>query len=438
MRNIELPVSFVKLIFEFENIFSKPNFKYFLKVISGLILGRPKKTITSIIRVHNFYDKFYNVHRFLNKYKWDYHTLGFTMLKILIEFFHLKELTIALDDTLVMKYGKCIYGRAIHAVHSKNPNMPKYIYGHNWVVFGLMHHLRVFKKWFCFPFLSKLFIPKNYFTDLSLFKSRIDLAIEILKMIKKHTNLPITLVADGLYAKQNIVRYCIENSITFISRFRKDVALYRPAVKPKILPQGRPKKYGKKISMKKLSHNEKQFDTMNLNLYGKEKTIKVRTIKAYWKRSGHMVKVFIVKFTENKKETVSYFFSTDLNISTEKAIELVAARWSIETSFKDLKEHLGLNDWQVRKEKPVTRSATLNCIALSLLTLWTYQESNKKQLDLWDILPWYKQKNSVCLQNMIQLFKNKCISININYALSEIPISKQKKKQILEICRLAA
>ncbi len=34
MRNIELPVSFVKLIFEFENIFSKPNFKYFLKVIS--------------------------------------------------------------------------------------------------------------------------------------------------------------------------------------------------------------------------------------------------------------------------------------------------------------------------------------------------------------------------------------------------------------------
>lgn len=436
MRNIEFPFSFVKLIFEFENIFSKPNFKYFSKMISGLILGRPKKTITSIIRVHNFYNNFYNVHRFINRYKWDYHILGLTMLNLLIKVFHLNELTIALDDTLVMKYGKCIYGRAIHAIHSKNPNIPKYIYGHNWVVFGLMHHL--FKKWKCFPFLSKLFIPKNYFTDLSSFKSRIDLAIETLKMIKEQTNLPITLVADGLYAKQNIVRYCKENSITFISRFRKDVALYRPAIKPKILPQGRPQKYGKKISMKILSHKENQFDKMNLNLYGKKQTLKVRTITAYWKRAGYMVKVFIVIFTENKKETFSYFFSTDLNISTERAIELVAARWSIETSFKDLKEHLGLNDWQVRKEKPVTRSATLNCIALSLLTLWTYQESNKNQLDLWDILPWYKQKNSVCLQNMIQLFKNKCISININYALAEIPINKHKKKQILEICSLVA
>lgn len=436
MRNIELPVSFVKLIFEFEDIFSKPNFKYFLKVISGLILGRPKKTITSVIRVHKIYDKFYNVHRFINRYKWDYHTVGLTMLNLLIKVFHLKELTIALDDTLVMKYGECIYGRAIHAVHSNNPNMPKYIYGHNWVVFGLMHHL--FKKWICFPFLSKLFIPKNYFTNPSLFKSRIDISIETLKMIKEQIDLPITLAADGLYAKQKIVRYCKENSITFISRFRNDVALYKPAIKPKKLTRGRPQKYGKKISMKILSNKEKQFDKINLNLYGKEQTVKVRTINAYWKRCGHMVKVFIVKFTENKKETVSYFFSTDLNISTEKAIELVAARWSIETSFKDLKEHLGLNDWQVRKEKPVTRSATLNCIALSLLTLWTYQESNKKQLDLWDILPWYKQKNSVCLQNMIQIFKNKCISININYALSEIPINKHKKRQILEICSLAA
>jgi len=67
MTNMELPISFVKLVFEFENIFTKPNFKYFLKVISGLILGKPKKTITSIIRVHKFYNKFYNFHRFLNK-----------------------------------------------------------------------------------------------------------------------------------------------------------------------------------------------------------------------------------------------------------------------------------------------------------------------------------------------------------------------------------
>ena len=446
MRNIELPILFVKLIFGFRDIFTKPSFEYFLKFVSGLILGKSKKTITSVIKAHNFYDKFYNIHRFLNSYKWDFEKLGLTMLKILINVLNLsegsafggKELTIALDDTLVMKYGKCIYGRAIHFVHSNKPNMPKYIYGHNWVVLGLMHHLKVFKKWVCFPFLAKLFIPENYFKDPSRFKSRIGISIEMLKKIKEHINLPIILVADGLYAKKDLLRYCIEQQITFISRLRSDAVLHRVAPHQKRRSRGRPRKYGNRISMKRLSLKEKKFEKISLVLYGKEQSVKVRTFNAFWKPAGKLVKVFIVKFIDNKKESVSYFFSTDLNISAERVITLIAARWSIETAFKDLKEHLGLNDWQVRKEKPVIRSTTLNCIAHSLLTLWTYQEYNKKQLDLWDILPWYKQKNSVCIQNMIRLFKNKCISININNMLSEITINKQKKKQILQICRLAA
>ena len=35
---------------------------------------------------NKYYDKFYNIHRFLNRYKWDYQTLGFTMLTLLINF----------------------------------------------------------------------------------------------------------------------------------------------------------------------------------------------------------------------------------------------------------------------------------------------------------------------------------------------------------------
>ena len=259
MRNIELPISFVKLVFEFDNIFTKPSFKYFIKVVSGLILGKPKKTITSVIKIHNLHKKFYNFHRFINKYKWDFEKLGVNTLRILITVLNLKELSIALDDTLVMKSGKCIYGRAIHFVHSSKPNMPRYIYGHNWVVLGLMHHFKVFKRWFCFPFLAKLFIPKDYFKDPSQFKSRIDISIEILKKIKEYINLSITLVSDGLYTKKNLVRYCIEQRITFISRLRNDAVLHRTAPKKKKRSRGRPRKYGDRISMKKLSLKENKF-----------------------------------------------------------------------------------------------------------------------------------------------------------------------------------
>lgn len=438
MKNIELPKLFVNLILQFSDIFTKPNFKHFLKVVSGLILGKQKKTITSIITVHGLFKKFYNMHRFFNQYKWDCVQLGLRTLEIIVKVLKLKELTLALDDTLVMKYGKCIYGRAIHYNHSDKPNAPKFIYGHNWVVIGALKYLNVFKKCICFPFLAKLFIPEEYFTDKSRFRSRISIAIDMLTKIKEKINVPIILVADGLYAKKNLVRYCIENNISYISRLRSDVALYRKASQPKKRSRGRPRKYGSIISMKKLSYKEHKFDKVNVQLYGKEHRVKVRTIHAYWKPAGEIIKVFIVKFPQNGKEIVSYFFTTDVTIEAEKAISLIAARWSIETAFKDLKEHLGLNDWQVRKEKPVTRSVTISCITHSLLTLWTYQESCKKQLDLWDQIPWYSHKSTICSYNMIQLFKNKCISININTLLFNLPINQQKKHDILKFCRLAA
>lgn len=108
--------------------------------------------------------------------------------------------------------------------------------------------------------------------------------------------------------------------------------------------------------MKRLAANDRAFETLNVVLYGKVKTVKVRTLSAYWKPAGEQIKVFIVKFPQNGKKIINYYFSTDLTVSAEKAVTLIAARWSIETVFKDLKEHFGLNNRRVGKEKSVTRS----------------------------------------------------------------------------------
>lgn len=438
MKNIKLPVLFVNLILEFSDIFTRPSFNYFVTVVSGLLLGKPKKKITSIVLVHGLIEKFYNIHRFFNRYKWDYEQLGLRALDLIIKVLRLKELTLVIDDTFVMKYGKCIFGRALHHNHSRKPNVPNYIYGHNWVTIGVIEYLGVFKKWICFPFLSQLFIPEKYCTLPSQHRSRIAMAVEMLAKIKERITIEITVVADGFFAKEALVQFCIINSMTFIGRLRSDVALYRKPSQPKKRSRGRPRKYGSKISMKRLLGDEDKFDTMKLRLYGKKRRIKVRTFNAYWKPAANMIRVFIVKYPRSGKDIINYYFTTDLTMPAKKAISLIGARWSIETTFKDLKEHFGLNDWQVRKELPVTRSATVSCITHTLVTLWTYQELGKQQLDLWDALPWYSQKKTISASNMIQFFKNKCISININSLLSEISNNQQKKSEILAFFRLAA
>jgi hypothetical protein len=43
MRSLQLPIGFVKLLFELKGNFTKPSFNYFQTLMAGLLLGEPKK-----------------------------------------------------------------------------------------------------------------------------------------------------------------------------------------------------------------------------------------------------------------------------------------------------------------------------------------------------------------------------------------------------------
>ena len=51
-----------------------------------------------------------------------------------------------------------------------------------------------------------------------------------------------------------------------------------------------------------------------------------------------------------------YFFSTDISLSPSKIIALYTARWSIEVTFQETREHLGPPAPRNRKDKSVLRT----------------------------------------------------------------------------------
>jgi hypothetical protein len=438
MESIQFSKNFVKLILELRENFTKPSFKHFKVVLSAILIGGPKKTLTAGIRLHNLECHFSNIHRFVGEYKWDITQVVFSLFNIMNKILKLsKYLVFGLDDTLVPKYGKKIFGRGCHFDHAFKPNTPKYIWGHNWVVLGLLYHWDLFSKWICFPLLSKLFIPESALEDKSLFQSRISIAVGMVTQLKDHLKQSFTLVADGLYAKKDLVRTCIEKGITFISRLRIDAALYEPVKPSKSKGRGRPRKYGKKLLLpKKLGEKTKGFKTIQLKLYGEPHKITFKTIVAMWKPAGAPIKIFMVQFDDSK--SLTYFFSTNLSLNVQKVLTLVAARWSIETLFSDLKEHLGMKDWQVRIEGSVIRSVPLTCVATSLLMLWSFQEASQRAPELWDIQPWITQKSSPSLFDVMNQFKAKCITNSIFSVLQRKGIEPQKYKEIELILRRAA
>ena len=439
MYSIQFPSIFVKLLFELDAVFTSPSFKYFEKIIAGILFGRPKKTVTAAVKLAQEEKHFSNFNRFVSRYRWDARELGIAILKLVVKKLNLinGSITIALDSTFLPKFGKKIFGCAYYFNYAQKHNMSKYAWGHNWLVMGLLHSSKVFDKWLCFPFLAQLFVPEKYLEKGQTYQSSIEIASEMILYVKEFIKQKLILVADGFFAKTKLLRISINNNITLISRMQKNAALY---LKPKPYSgkkKGRPRKYGKKLPpLKHLAKRKSGFRDMELKLYGKKRQLRVKRIDALWKPAGQMIQVLIVFYEKQKKP--SFFFCTDLNLSAQEILIRVAARWSLENIFKDSKEHLGWGDWQCRVENAVKRSAILTCAAASLLLLWSHEQASQTQPEFWDTLPWYTKKASPSFKDMIDQLRSRIID-NAFSAFKQPGQTMAKKEMIIqELFRLAA
>jgi SRSO17 transposase len=436
---IYLPDSFLKLFDSLESVFTKPSYPYFLEFIKGILICGKRRCVTRFFRLSNLTKHFTDYHRFLNRYRWDVEKLSFGFLKKLLLLLGPRDLAFALDDTLVSKYGPKIYGRGVHFDHANRGNLVQYVKGHTWVVCGLLHHVPIFCKWICFPFIADLFVPEKITKKDDKFKTKIELGSLIIKRLKGSLGRRFTMVTDAFYAKRGFVQTCISNGVVMVSRIRHDAALYGEVKEKRKPGRGRPRKYGKRISsLVKLSKERKKFKKLKIKLYNKVLTLPYREVIGYWKPAGTFVKVVIVAYPTKRGETVSYFFSTDTKMSVERILRYVSARWSLENAFKDMKQHLGFNDWQCRKKEAVLRSITLNCIAYSALLLWSKQELEKGCPDFFDTTPWNINKRNVSLQDMLEQLKGRCVSKSILLSLGENRINSKKLERIKSILKLAA
>jgi hypothetical protein len=245
-----------------------------------------------------------------------------------------------------------------------------------------------------------------------------------------------TVVADTFYAKAGLIRYCLRQGIIFISRLRIDAVLY-DGVKHRRRRRGRPRKYGQRLpSLRRLAKRWSSFKNHTLFLYGKEVTVSVSTFTAYWRPAGTMIRIFMVKYP--KRKDITCFFCTDITRSVADVLTIVSGRWSLENAFRDMKQYLGLSDYQCRKEQAVERFVNLVGAALSLLTLWSHQEYSTRQPELWDATPWYTRKKSASVKDMIQQLRNKCIHKLIFDGLYRFPINRNKLDSLLYALKMAA
>jgi len=369
-------------------VFTQPSFELFEELLSAWIRCPGRRTVTRMIRMldpsprraHDAY------HRFLREGAWSmtslWRWLAQRMAAALLG--PLKVLDLDLDDTLFHKTGRKVEGAGNFrdAVRSTKKRVI-YALGLNLVVMTL----RIKAPWGGEP----LALPINVRVYRKGGPSHLDLAVEMLREVAEWLpNRRIHLCADGAYA--SLARRMPPNS-DFTSRMRRDAAIYEMAPKPKKKKKrGRPRKKGKRLpTPEEIARRAKNWISAIIDCRGrpKERLFHIRRVLWYKACPAQQVLLVIVRDPAGN-EPDDFFFTTDLEAYGPDIASRYAGRWSIEDTFRNVKQCLGGEDPQTWKGHGPERAACLSLWIYAAVWHWYIKTQGAKPTFL--RTPWYPGK----------------------------------------------
>ena len=334
-----------KLLSCFSEAFSRPSFKIFSSFITGFIrLGKEAHTSSMVQSLtypflHRSVSSFT---RFLGQNIWTLEEVAEIALE---QFFHTLRikthsvLFLIIDDTIAQKSGKKIPGCAWHRDHTQKA----FVFGHQWVLSALLY------KDFLLPLWAKLYPPKGT-KGCGRFQTKITIAQKIIQGLRFPLPCKLYVLADSWYWAKTLANVCRKYGYHMISQLKSTSVLWMN---------------GKKTKVTTLSTLSSAYREVSLFLYGKNKTLKIARFVGVIQGLG---KVAVVVVKEKRKKT-SYLVSTNLHLSAMDIIKYYAKRWKIEQMIKDLKQRLGLGDYQVRNLQAIQRHVALSLLSYTLFIL---------------------------------------------------------------------
>jgi hypothetical protein len=123
------------------------------------------------------------------------------------------------------------------------------------------------------------------------------------------------------------------------------------------------------------------------------------------------------------------FYSTELDATAEQVPAWCAARWSIEVTFRDGKQHLGFEEPQGWSRKSAERTAPVALLLYDLIVLWFAREGHRHYRPL--ARPWYVFKTAPSLADMLAALRRQSIRHKV-FSLALSGPGSRKVQQLLE------
>lgn len=337
MKQILLKMDILDNVINFsKKCFTKPQFAHFREYVGGLI-ALPNKSIKRIAGASVARKDQSSLNRFLTSANWDEEELQSRYLKKVRHTFGRERPSLILDDSLSKKTGQHMAEVQYHKDHSSNG----YIFGHQIVTALVKLKDRVL------PLFPKLYSKKTC-SKIEFAKQLITLADEKLRIKEA--------IMDSWYTATEVIKLCLKKGIDVIGCIKSNRKVS--------LATGEWTKLS--IYYKKLK--AKDFVTMIVDdrtYHVHEKIVRVKHVG--------FIKLLITQEWnpgEKKWSRPFYLISTNTKKSPAQIIRTYAQRWSIETFHRDIKRNLGLEAYQLRGRKGITRHLILVTLAYAVLKFW--------------------------------------------------------------------
>lgn len=276
-------------------------------------------------------------------------------------------LFLAADDTVDEHRGKKVYGKGRHRDPVRSTHSyTAFRWGHKWLVVAVLVRFPFTRRRWALPVLVALYrSEKENGRRGRRHKTPPELLRQLLcVLLRWFPQRQFVCAADGNFATHDLARLAARypTRLTYLSHFYADANLYEPA--PPVVgtkPAGRPRKKGRKLPapaavVKQAKHRQR----LNVAWYGGgRRDIEVVTGTAHWYQAGQplvaVLWVWVHDCTGTHRD--EYFFTTDVRWSAAQVIETYTGRWNLETTFQEMRSHLGLETTRGWSEPTVLRVA---------------------------------------------------------------------------------
>jgi hypothetical protein len=386
--------SLAELLAPFRPCFREEAFLNFQQITLAWVLCPGTRTLTEVWQVCSLRSRRHwsAIYHLFASARWDWDELGAILcLLIILHLVPFGPVWIVVDDTLCHKRGKKVaFGGIFLDPVLSSKTRKVFRYGLNYVVLGLAVRLPFRPdRYHCLPVLWRVFSKKSEAGH----RKKTELARELACLVADLAPLrEVRLVCDSAYVNAAVLRDRPAN-LELIGPLPMKAALYAlPAPRRKGQRGPQPKK-GRRLHTPREMFEEPtvyRAETSRQHSPRGEKQMRVQVVKGvlwYSACKSSPVQVVLARDPSGQWPDVA-LLSTDVRLSAAEVIQGYARRWSIEVTFHDSKQYLGLQEPQVWCEGSVQRAHPMAWFCYSLTLLWYALHGSQHEAPRRE-RPWY-------------------------------------------------